>query len=54
MPKKNATPYSKSLKTQKVTNAVLFSNTPKKSLERQGLSKKEASAQFKKHINSVK
>jgi|SaaInlV_165m_DNA_1040744.scaffolds.fasta_scaffold262415_1 hypothetical protein len=46
--------YSKSVRRQKVTSAMLFSNTPKKSLERLGLSKKESSVQLKKHIKSLK
>ena len=45
---------SNSLKKQKVTNIILFSNTPKKSLKEEGLSKKNANIQFKKHLNSVK
>jgi hypothetical protein len=52
MPKRSE--YSTSLKKQKVTNTVLFSNTPKKTLKTQGLSAKNANTQFKKHLNSVR
>lgn len=52
MPKKNDE-YSKSLKKQKITNILLFSNTPKKSLKAEGLSTKQADAAFKKHLKTI-
>ena len=45
--------YSNSFKKQKITKILLVSNTPKKSLKKEGLSSKDADTILKKYLKSI-